>query len=250
LRILLVDDNAFNQRVALVKLGREGHQINVAGSGREALAHFDQETFDLILMDVEMPEMDGLQTTAAIRTREQVSGRRTPIIAMTARAMADDRDLCRKADMDGFVTKPIQEKALWKAIQDVLPVCPLSRPRSEPELAAINVDPGVALARVNGNVQLLRQLVGVFQDDCANLMKEIRTALQSGEAERLSRAAHTLKGMVAFFAATAASEAAFQLESMGKAGDLTRAEQTFARLAQEIEGVQSVLVSTCQGGQP
>jgi CheY-like chemotaxis protein len=122
LRILLAEDNTVNQLVARKLLGRRGHIVTVAGNGREALEMFDaglsdEPLFDLILMDVQMPEMDGFETTLALRTREARTGRRIPIIAMTAHAMKGDRERCLAAGMDGYVTKPIKPADLFAAIE-------------------------------------------------------------------------------------------------------------------------------------
>jgi CheY-like chemotaxis protein len=116
LRILLAEDNLVNQRVALRMLEREGHQVVVASNGREALAAIERECLDLVLMDVQMPEVDGFEATAAIRARERITGARLPIIAMTAHAMSGDREWCLAAGMDGYVSKPISKSVLLETI--------------------------------------------------------------------------------------------------------------------------------------
>jgi CheY-like chemotaxis protein len=121
LRILLAEDNPVNQRLALRLLEKEGHTVVLATNGKEALAAVMRESFDVVLMDVQMPEMDGLEATAAIRLWERDTGRHQGIIAMTAHAMKGDRDRCLEAGMDGYVSKPIQIKELWKAIEEVFP---------------------------------------------------------------------------------------------------------------------------------
>ncbi|HEV3263487.1 MAG TPA: response regulator [Gemmataceae bacterium] len=253
LRILLADDNAFNQRVGVMKLEKKGHQVTVVGSGQDALAALDRETFDLILMDVQMPDMDGLEVTAVIRRNEQTTGGHIPIVAMTAHAMKGDRERCLESGMDGYVTKPIQDHELWRAIRGVVHVDSLaadrrsalildsaSPPASE---AAAGLDVRAALARVGGNVQLLHELAGVFRDDCSRLIPEIRDALNQQEAQRVQSAAHTLKGMVGFFAAAGATEAALKLEAMARDGRLDGAAEAFTALVAEIDNIQSVLGS-------
>jgi CheY-like chemotaxis protein len=120
LRILLAEDNPVNQRLARKLLERRGHQVSVAGNGREALALFDCQAFDVVLMDVQMPEMDGLEATAAIRIKEERTEGRVPIIALTAHAMKGDEERCLRAGMDGYVTKPVKADTLFDAIDAAL----------------------------------------------------------------------------------------------------------------------------------
>lgn len=119
LSILLVEDNPVNQKLASTLLRKQGHHVETAGNGREAVLRTGLERFDLVLMDVQMPEMDGIDATAAIRAREQKSGGRVPIFAMTAHAMTGDRQRCLAAGMDGYLSKPIQIQELMKVLSDV-----------------------------------------------------------------------------------------------------------------------------------
>ncbi len=121
LRILLTEDNVVNQLVASRVLEKQGHRVVTSSNGREALARLDQERFDLILMDVEMPDIDGLEATALIRQKEKTTGGRIPIIAMTARAMKGDRERCLAAGMDEYVSKPIQPSVLFEVIDRLFP---------------------------------------------------------------------------------------------------------------------------------
>jgi CheY-like chemotaxis protein len=116
LRLLLAEDNAVNQVLAVRLLQKQGHQVVVVGNGKEALAALEEQSFDLVLMDVQMPEMGGFEATAAIREQERGTGRHQPILAMTAHAMKGDRERCLEAGMDGYVSKPIQPKELLQAI--------------------------------------------------------------------------------------------------------------------------------------
>jgi CheY-like chemotaxis protein/HPt (histidine-containing phosphotransfer) domain-containing protein len=246
LRILLVDDNPFNQKVGVLKLESKGQIVRVTGSGKEALALLEQEPFDLLLVDVQMPDMDGFEVTAAIRQKEQGTSRHLPIVAMTAHAMSGIREQCRQAGMDGYVAKPIQDQQLWQAIRDAVPTgasLPPEQPAAPPAPPAAVLDRSVALARVGGNVDLLRELVGVFHNDCTDLTAEIRSALEAGDGPRLSRAAHTLKGMVGFFAATSAFEAALRLETLGREQNLGRAALAADALLDEIHGLQAALAA-------
>jgi PAS domain S-box-containing protein len=244
LRILLVDDNSFNLKVGALKLEGKGHTVRVAGSGHEALAAFDEQPFDLVLMDLQMPDMDGAEATAALRAREKPTGRRTPVIAVTGHAMKGDRERCLAAGMDGYVSKPIRDRELWQAIRGVLPPAAAAPPAAP--LASPVFDRNAILARLGGKVSMLRKLAPSFHSDCTRLRAEIREALLRRDARRMQRAAHTIKGMVSFFGVTAATEAALKLETMGRAGDLGDAEGTFSALEQEIEKIQAALTALCE----
>jgi two-component system, sensor histidine kinase and response regulator len=121
LQILLAEDNAVNQTLMARLLGKHGHQVVVVGTGREALAALAQQSFDLVLMDVQMPEMDGFEATAAIRAQERASGGHLPIIALTAHAMKGDHERCLAAGMDGYMAKPIKANELYAALDQLLP---------------------------------------------------------------------------------------------------------------------------------
>jgi CheY-like chemotaxis protein len=116
--VLLAEDNIVNQRVAVGLLTKRGHQVVVVGTGQEALDAIEREPFDVVLMDVQMPEMSGIDATAAIRRREAGSGRHLRIVAMTAHTMAGDRDECLAAGMDGYLSKPISQSALFAAVEN------------------------------------------------------------------------------------------------------------------------------------
>ena len=160
LRILLAEDNAVNQLLALRVLEKHGHRVVTASTGRAVLERLEKETFDLILMDIQMPEMDGFEATAAIRKEEESTGRRLPIIAMTAHAMEGDRARCLAAGMDGYIAKPIQVEDLIDAIEK------LGRYRAVAEVATmpkrggpVPIDTTAALNRVGGDVELLKEIV-------------------------------------------------------------------------------------------
>lgn len=141
-RILLTEDNVVNQKLAVRLLEKRGYVVSVAGDGRAAVTAAEKETFDLILMDVELPEMNGFEATAAIRALEKPTGRRTPIIAMTAHAMAGYREKCLAAGMDGYVTKPINTAELFGAIENQLSPQPSTTPQDGGAQTADSVDSG------------------------------------------------------------------------------------------------------------
>ena len=247
LRILLVDDNVFNQKVAVLKLEKKGHAVRVAGSGGVALAALRNESFDLMLTDVQMPDMDGFELTAAVRRAEAGTGRHLPVVAMTAHAMAGYRERCLASGMDGYVAKPIRDEELWAEIRRVAPADDGPPPADADAAAATDagvsftLDGEAILAQVGGSGDALRQLIDVFRDDCAALLPELEAAVRDGDAPRVRRAAHTVKGMVAFFAARPAAEAALELEQMGERGDLSGAEAVLARLAGEVGALDTAL---------
>jgi PAS domain S-box-containing protein len=238
LNILVVEDNPFNQRVAVLKLERRGHAVKVAACGADALAALDREWFDVMLTDVQMPDMDGFDLAAEVRKREGPIGRRLPVIAMTAHAMKGDRERCLAAGMDGYVAKPIQDAALWEEIHGLVPA-----DGPAPVAAADALDPAAVLARLGGDREAVRQLVEVFRQDCEPLMADIAAAVQVGDAGKLKVAAHTLKGMVAFFAADRATAAALALEKLGEGGDLTGATEMVGVLTRELTELEPALRS-------
>jgi two-component system sensor histidine kinase/response regulator len=247
LRVLVAEDNAVNQQVAVGMLERGGHQAVVAANGREALALLEQQGFDLVLMDVQMPELDGLETATAIRERERESGgKHLPIVAVTAHAMEGDAERCLASGMDAYVAKPLQHRELAAAIEAVLggkraPPLPVGPPPAEPSPAAGVLDFERLKERVGGDRKALVQLVGIFRDDAPKQIDRIRKAIRGGDAAALRAAAHALKGAVSNFAAPEATAAAARLQRMGEAGELTGATDALARLEREIGSVVEAL---------
>jgi two-component system sensor histidine kinase/response regulator len=224
LQVLVAEDNQVNQLVATRILEKLGHRVTVVSNGREALAAAQTGKFDLIAMDVQMPELDGLDATGAIRAWEKSAGTHIPIIAMTAHAMKGDRERCLAAGMDGYTSKPIRIRELEQAIaQLVSPSKPAERPSPEETQEDGVIDRAALLAGVDGNRRLLRELVHLFLADCPLRLRAIREAVRRRDAEALRIEAHTLKGSVGNFAAKQALAAAQRLEIMGRDGDLDKA---------------------------
>ena len=242
LRLLLAEDNAVNQRLAVGLLKKHGHQVVVVGNGREALEALDGPPFDAVLMDVQMPEMDGLEATAAIRAREATTGAHTPIIAMTAHALKGDRDRCLAAGMDAYVSKPLRPQELWGVLEG-LPVATGDADAAAAGTAAhaAAFDRAAALERVDGDVELLKELAGLFLDDCPARMAEIRQAIVQRDAAKLQRAAHTLKGSVGHFGARETFEAAQRLERDGRDQDWDQAAEDGAALEAALVRLQPAL---------
>ncbi|SIO65073.1 Signal transduction histidine kinase [Singulisphaera sp. GP187] len=250
LRILLVEDNPVNQTLATIMLEKRGHTVIVAGNGKEALAAWEQQPFDLILMDVQMPEMDGLEATACIRAKERGTGRHIPIVAMTAHAIKGDREHCLQAGMDGYVSKPIEISDLLQAIADVAhnTTAGLIRPEGLPEATPPPDDPegvlpdrNALLERVGGSREKLEKLVAVFQGEVSRSLAEIRAAIDLGDATRIERAAHSLKGAIGVFSKAAAYHVAETLESMGFAGDLTEIGDVYHALEKRVHELELAL---------
>ncbi len=242
LRILLAEDGLVNQQVACRLLEARGHRVTVANNGREALTLVEQDVFDLVLMDGQMPEMDGYAATRAIREREKTTGGHIPIIAMTANAMKGDRESCLDAGMDNYLAKPIRSTILYKMVEAFTPAVP--RIEEVPVEATPSegvMDWEAAVDRVGGRSDLLKQTVAVFLQECGQLMPAIRQAIDEGDRPELRRLAHCLKGSADSFAAQATVAAALRLEMMGRDGTLTNADEAYSVLQTELERLNRVL---------
>ena len=241
LRVLVAEDNPVNQQVASGMLEHAGHEPIVAANGREALALLDKEPFDLVLMDVQMPEMDGLEATTAIRERERGTQRHVPIVALTAHAMKGDAEKCLAAGMDGYLAKPLQLRELTDAIARVVPGAgrPARRARSVRRRApsTARLDAPRLLERVGGDRKALVRIVRTFRADYPKQLVLLRDAVAAGDAAGLRRAAHALKGAVSNFAAAPATEAAMALQAMGDRQDLGAARGALVRLELELESL-------------
>jgi CheY-like chemotaxis protein len=247
LRILVAEDNSVNQRLAARLLEREGHTVTIANSGQEALEWFEQHQFDLILMDVQMPQVDGLQATARIRERERGSGHRVPIVAMTAQAAESDRLRCLESGMDAYVTKPVRVPELMKLIESVVlggtfMNANVTSQGSSMETQLQQLDESLALSRVGGDAELLKEVVELFLDDYPATFERIKSAVASRDASALEQHAHSLKGSVSTFGAERAFEAAFTLEKQGRSGDLTSAPDGLLQLQRALEALHPELV--------
>jgi two-component system sensor histidine kinase/response regulator len=238
LRLLLVEDNAANRLVASRLLEKLGHSLTTAENGREAVAAVERlgfDSFDAILMDVQMPVMDGFQATAALRAMEPPGGRRIPIIAMTARAAQGDREQCLAAGMDAYLSKPIRVHELEATLRNVtspLPEETGEAPRPEPGADAL--DRKATLELLGGDEGLFRQIIDLALQDIPKLLAESRAALNLQNREVLERSAHTLKGLIRYFGAPAAAEAALRLETMTREGDLAGAPPVLDALEKRI----------------
>jgi PAS domain S-box-containing protein len=239
LRVLLAEDNVVNQRLVVRMLEKRGHSTLVACNGKEALALLEREPVDLVLMDLEMPQMSGFEATAAIRARERETGRHVPILALTAHAMKGDRERCLAAGMDGYVAKPIQARELYQAIAELVPNAALAEKAVTP--APVVHDRTEALAHVGGDAELLGELTEVFLRDCPRMIEEVIDGLCAGDADKVRRGAHSIKGAVSILGGKAAFEAALRLETLARQGDLSQAESAWQALRHALEQFQHVL---------
>lgn len=243
LRILLAEDNPINQKLAVRLLEKQGHIVVVANNGREAVnALFGSkaQTFDIVLMDVQMPEMDGLEATATIRAKEATTGVHIPVVAMTAYAMKGDEERCLTCGMDDYVSKPIKPDLLYSVIERLVPIA--DRIGTMPRLHSL-VEWDKALANVRGDVDLLRELAGVFETEWPKWQTILRTAIEKGDAEQVRRTAHTLKGSLSTFAATEAQSVAEELEFAARDG---RAAD-FSDILERMESAMGVLLEPLIG---
>ncbi len=252
LRVLLAEDNAVNQRLAVVLLQKQGHAVTVAANGKEAVGLLDQQTFDLVLMDLQMPEMDGLEATALIRAKERGTGRHLPIIALTAHAMKEDRERCLAGGMDGYLAKPIHSKDLLQVIAEVVPTIASSaaceveemsaRPGANGQCPKI-LDEQTMLARVEGDEFLLRELIEIFVADYPRLLRDLQEGVAGRDGARLMTAAHTLKGAAGNFGAPDVVHLAQKLENKGKESDFTNASTAASALEEALHQLRLALES-------
>ena len=254
LSVLVVEDNPVNQKLALHLLRARQHDVTLAAHGGEALTLLDRQAFDLVLMDLQMPVLDGFETTAAIRARERTTGRRLPIVALTAHAMPGDRQRCLDADMDGYLAKPIDPARLFEEI-DRLFAHRAAAPRHEPaapagadetraeDLAGAVIDRGGLLARVQGQASTLQVCTETFLADYPKTLARLREALVTADTDGVARAAHSLKGAVAIFSRGPAYRAAATLERLGTEQDLDTARQVVAVLDREMERLSVALAT-------
>ena len=245
LRILLAEDSLVGQKLAVGLLEKRGHTVMLANDGREAIAAFGHEKFDLVLMDVQMPEMDGLEATVILRDREKQTGGHLPVVAMTAHAMKGDRQRCLAAGMDDYVAKPIRAAELFEVIEFVTGISadPGEALDTQPWGEDV-VDWAEALRSVKGDRELLGTVVEAFLQEAPRLTETIRRSVVQRDSTALRHGAHTLRGSLRYFGQSRAWELSRQLEIMGKQGSLRGAEEASRQLQVEIEKLTSHMVSS------
>jgi CheY-like chemotaxis protein/HPt (histidine-containing phosphotransfer) domain-containing protein len=237
--------------------------VDVAASGREALAQIARESYTVVFMDCEMPEMDGFEVTRLIREREAANGRHLRIVAMTAHAMAGDRERCLSAGMDDYLTKPIHEAAIWQALAGALPQAappPAAGPASAPAATGAGdgpVDGSALVALARGDVAFLAEIAKSFREDAPARLDEIRIAIDAGDTAQLSRAAHGLTGALQTLRATRGSDLSQSFECLCRSEQLATedgrrcAERLYADLAAEVARIDAALgaIATTSGNE-
>ena len=242
LNILLAEDGLANQRLARALLERWGHTVTVVENGELAVQSWESGSFDLILMDVQMPVLDGLDATRRIRQREAATGVRIPIIAMTARAMAGDRERCLEAGMDGYLAKPVRRRDLQAALIPLFVADRETENRDSTEtVGGVSVDWDVALKRVGGYHDILREVVRDSLTEMPHLLEQLEQALQSGNGAEVGRLAHTIKAAGRTFGVEPLLVQARRVEELAAIGDLHAAQPIAAKLHETAEALRREL---------
>ena len=251
LRVLLAEDTPANQKLVTYVLSKRGHNIEVVQNGQQALEILGQQDFDVVLMDVQMPVMDGFLATQAIRKFADPRKARLPIIAMTAHALKGDAERCLGAGMDGYISKPVKGEELIELVERLGTKAEIASPYREqpvegkdiqsprPNSSPFNLDE--AMARLGGESGLFREMVGFFFSDGLQLVAEIQVAAGADDATAIEKKAHRLKGTVLYLGAEAAVEAVARVESLGRSGDLTDAAETIRSMETEVTRLAELL---------
>jgi len=247
LRIILAEDNPINQAVVVRILEKMGHQLEIAHNGQQALATLESGAFDLIFMDVQMPVMDGLTATRAIRERERSSGGRIPIIAMTAHAMKGDRERCLEAGMDGYLSKPINSRSIEQMLERYFASEDTLSPRArEPVAETLSEEWSHerALQHLDGDRVLLEELISIFLEEYPKHLSKLQHAIERREAGTIERIAHTLKGELGYLGLSASFECARLLEGFGRENQLDQAAELFCSFQAELRSVAATMTLT------
>jgi CheY-like chemotaxis protein len=259
-KILLAEDNSLMQRVMVGFLENWGHDVTLAENGRSALEYTQRERFDLILMDVEMPEMNGLEATAAIRANEHEDTVRTPIVALTAEAMTGDRERCLAAGMDEYISKPVDPKALYAQIERHPARMLASRPSADeqrttqaaaipvPEVDEGVVDWEIARSASGGDEALLEELIEAFREEGSQQLAAMHRGIENRDAQLLTRSAHSLKSAALVLGASRLAEAALSMETLGRRAELKGAGSLLETLEVEMSRFDAALASRRRRG--
>ena len=246
----MAEDNKINQKVAVGLLEKWGHEVVVVNNGQDAVEALEHETFDLVLMDVQMPQMDGFEATAAIRSSERQAQQHVPIIAMTAHAMDGDRQRCLDAGMHDYIAKPLDAEAFQCVVQHWgsrgKPQSTSTTPHAAPTVV---LDRQLAVKRMGGDEELFHEMVQVFLDEGPDRLTAVREAFDKGDAEQLERAAHSLKGAIGHFAAQPAWDAAYEVEKLAEERRLDAVPDALVELERHVKLLLDALQPSVPDGQ-
>jgi len=244
LNILLAEDGVANQKLAVALLNRWGHTVTIANNGLETIEAMTHQSFDLVLMDVQMPEMDGLEATGEIRKREKSTGQHTPIIAMTAHAMSGDREKCLQAGMDEYLSKPVRKAELYEVLSATIGMSSpnsISSSVSEPVDGKSIIDWAAALEVVDGDRELLNDVATAAVGELSELINRLVKAVNNSDAAGIQRTAHSVQGTLRVFQNVEASERAQTLETLGRENRLDEISSEFQRLKPLLEKISAEL---------
>ncbi|NND97415.1 MAG: response regulator [Pirellulaceae bacterium] len=248
LSVLLAEDGIVNQHVAVGLLKQFGHNVTIANDGREAIDTLEKQPFDVILMDVQMPNMDGLEATRQIRQKESETGSRIPIIAMTAGAMKGDEQRCLEAGMNAYISKPINPQLLRETLEKIVvsdnevtptEIQPIPADKQPTGQDVIDVQTVRELCR--GDDDSVRELAATFIDEAGNLMSQLRSAVDRQDQEIVHRSAHTLKGSATVFGASEVADAALEIELLAAKGKIDQLDHRVDRLAKKVARMEKRL---------
>lgn len=237
LHVLVTEDNQVNRQFVTRVLEKRGHTVSTAVNGRQAIDAIERlrpRTFDVVLMDVQMPELDGLSATGIIRERERPAGVHVPIVAMTAHAMAGDRDRCLAAGMDSYVAKPLRPQELVDAVEHAAERQPAAARDHRPLAVDMAFDMDRARERLGGDRRLLSEIISIFSAEAPVMMAAIRKTAADGDAEGLRRAAHALKGALGTLDAPRAFQTAQRVEDLARRGELADVASPLADLERDM----------------
>ncbi len=250
-RVLVAEDNSVNQQVAVLMLQARGYQVDVVSNGLEAVEALERVPYDIVLMDCQMPEMDGFKATRQIRQREGAA-RHTPIIALTAHALHGEREKCLAAGMDDYLAKPLTPQALYKTLQRWHPksarqsAAPAPAPQVKEEegeqVLDVRVLESFRQLQMPDEANIIHQLIDLYLADAPNRLAMLRQAIAQQDAARLAQAAHALKGSSANIGAQRVARVCMELEKAGKAGNLSGVADRFAQLEQELGHARAALL--------
>lgn len=245
-KILLAEDNLINQKVVVRMLEKAGHSVTVAEDGEKAISAWRNGNFDLILMDVMMPNLNGLEATERIRQIEDSTGGHIPIVALTANAMQGDREKCLASGMDSYLAKPIRSDVLLHEIDQMLSANIHKNGCKDDNMAGESADLMIfdradALERIGGDEELLQSLLDIFLAEYDNYVGNIEKALAEKNQPNFIRAAHTLKGALGTLAAIKAQKKAEALEFAAKAGEADKYSPLLAELMRELETFKALI---------